>query len=108
MFQRKRIDYDDKNGSSYYGLNVPNNKVATKKNPGRVYIAMPQNLSTAYQPTYRKVDMGVIGMGMAMGLTSTADLDGVVEMLFKLLQMQQYQKLQLEHYHKLLRVRQMP
>ena len=44
MFQRKRIDYDDKNGSSYYGLNVPNNKVATKKNPGRVYIAMPQNL----------------------------------------------------------------
>ena len=40
---------------------------------------MPQNLSTAYQPTYRKVDMGVIGMGMAMGLTSTADLDGVVE-----------------------------
>lgn len=80
MFQRKRIDYDDKNGSSYYGLNVPNNKVATKKNPGRVYIAMPQNIQTAYQPTYRKIDMGVVGMGMAEGLSST-DLDGVVTAL---------------------------
>ena len=80
MFQRKRINYDDQNGSSYYGLNVPNNKVATKKNQGRVYIAMPQNLQTAYQPTYRKVDMGVVGMAMSEGLSST-DLDGVVNAL---------------------------
>ena len=80
MFQRKRIDYDDGNGTSYYGLNVPNNKVATKKNPGRVYIAMPQNLQTAYSPTYRKIDMGVVGMAMSEGLSST-NLDGVVTAL---------------------------
>jgi len=80
MFQRKRINYDDGNGTNYYGLNVPNNKVATKKNQGRVYIAMPQNLQTAYQPTYRKIDMGVVGMAMSEGLSST-DLDGVVTAL---------------------------
>ena len=80
MFQRKRINYDDKNGSNYYGLNVPNNTVATENNKARVYIAMPQDLQTAYQPTYRKVDMGVIGMGMAEGLSSS-DLDGVVTAL---------------------------
>ena len=80
MFQRKRINYDDKNGSNYYGLNVPNNTVATENNKARVYIAMPQDLQTAYQPTYRKVDMGVMGMAMAEGLSST-DLDGVVTAL---------------------------
>ena len=68
MFQRKRIKYDDQNGSSYYGLNIPNNKVAMDKNPDRVYIAMPQNLSTQYQPTYRQVDVGVAGMAAATGL----------------------------------------
>ncbi len=68
MFQRKRIEYDDQNSSAYYGLNIPNNKVAMNKNPDRVYIAMPQNLSTQYSPTYRQVDMGVTGMAMATGM----------------------------------------
>ena len=80
MFQRKRINYDDKNDSNYYGLNVPNNSVSTKNNKARVYIAMPQNLQTAYQPTYRKVDMGVVGMAMSEGLSSN-DLEGVVDAL---------------------------
>ncbi|AOV60839.1 baseplate tail tube cap [Synechococcus phage S-CAM22] len=80
MFQRKRINYDDGNGTNYYGLNVPNNKVAVENNKARIYIAMPQNLQTAYQPTYRKVDMGVMGMAMAEGLSSS-DLDGVVTAL---------------------------
>jgi len=70
MFQRKRIQYDDSNGSSYYGLNIPNNNVAMEKNTDRVYINMPQNLSTQYQPTYRTVDMGVTGMAAASGLGS--------------------------------------
>tara|TARA_Y100000004_G_scaffold178364_1_gene220885 strand:+ start:3881 stop:4807 length:927 start_codon:yes stop_codon:yes gene_type:complete len=64
MFQRKRISYDD-GGTSYYGLNLPNNSVSAEDNDAKVYIAMPQNLATAYQPTYRQVDMGVIGMAMA-------------------------------------------
>ena len=80
MFQRKRINYDDGNDTNYYGLNVPNNKVLMENNKARVYIAMPQDLQTAYQPTYRKVDMGVMGMAMAEGLSST-DLDGVVTAL---------------------------
>lgn len=80
MFQRKRVNYDDKNGSSYYGLNVPNNTVSVKKNKERVYIAMPQNLQAAYSPAYRKVDMGVAGMAMADSLSSS-DLDGVVKAL---------------------------
>ncbi|ADO99097.1 baseplate tail tube cap [Prochlorococcus phage P-SSM7] len=68
MFQRKRIKYDDGNSNSYYGLNIPNNSVAMDKNPDRVYIAMPQNLSTQYAPTYRQVDVGVTGMAMATGM----------------------------------------
>ena len=48
--------------------------------------------------------MGVGGLGMAMGLKSTAVSMESWQMHFKLLQMQQYQKLQLEHYLKLLRV----
>ena len=80
MFQRKRISYDDSNDTNYYGLNVPNNSVATENNKARVYIAMPQDVQTAYQPTYRKVDMGVTGLAMAEGLSSS-DLDGVVTAL---------------------------
>ena len=70
MFQRKRIEYDDQNSTAYYGLNIPNNKVAMNKNPDRVYIAMPQNLSTQYAPTYRQVNVGVTGMAAAAGLGS--------------------------------------
>jgi len=72
MFQRKRIQYDDQNGSAYYGLNIPNNSVAMNSNPDRVYIAMPQNLSTQYAPTYRQVDVGVTGIaaGSSLGVDS--------------------------------------
>ena len=70
MFQRKRIQYDDSNGSAYYGLNIPNNNVAMEKNTDRIYINMPQNLSTQYAPTYKTVDMGVTGMAAASGLKS--------------------------------------
>jgi len=75
MFQRKRIKYDDQNGSNYYGLNVPNNNVQMEKNPERVYIAMPQNLSTQYTPTYRQVDVGVIGMMAGQGLGDGFDFE---------------------------------
>ena len=37
MFQRKRIQYDDQNGSAYYGLNVPNNNVSFNTNPNRLH-----------------------------------------------------------------------
>ena len=67
MFRRKRINYND-GGTNYYGLNLPNNKLSTFKDPDTVYIAMPQNIQTAYQPTYRTVDLGVTGMAMARGM----------------------------------------
>ena len=82
MFQRKRINYDDSNGSSYYGLNIPNNNVAMEKNTDRVYINMPQNLSTQYAPTYRTVDMGVTGMAAASGLGGD-DFDNLASALQK-------------------------
>lgn len=80
MFQRKRIQYDDQNGTSYYGLNIPNNKVAMESNPDRVYIAMPQNLSTQYSPTYKQVDVGVAGMAAATGL-GIKSFDGAAQAL---------------------------
>ena len=85
MFQRKRINYDDSNGSSYYGLNIPNNNVAMEKNLDRVYINMPQNLSTQYAPTYRTVDMGVTGMAAASGLSGDSfdDLAGALQQAAK-------------------------
>ena len=82
MFQRKRIQYDDSNGSNYYGLNIPNNNVAMEKNLDRVYINMPQNLSTQYAPTYRTVDMGVTGMAAASGL-SGGEFDDLAQALQK-------------------------
>jgi len=82
MFQRKRIQYDDQNSNAYYGLNIPNNKVAMNKNPDRVYIAMPQNVSTQYAPTYRQVDVGVAGMAAATGL-SVDNFDSAAEALQK-------------------------
>ena len=81
MFQRKRIQYDDGNSSAYYGLNIPNNNVAMDTNPDRVYIAMPQNLSTQYGPTYRQVDVGVTGMAAATGLGSDMTFDKAAQAL---------------------------
>ena len=80
MFQRKRIQYDDQNGSAYYGLNIPNNKVAMENNPDRIYIAMPQNLSTQYSPTYRQVDVGVAGLAAATGM-GISTFDGAAQAL---------------------------
>jgi len=83
MFQRKRIQYDDQNGSAYYGLNIPNNKVAMEKNTDRVYINMPQNLSTQYGPTYRLATLGVAGMALSQGLNTAGKFDEQAEALQK-------------------------
>ena len=64
VFQRKRLLYKD-NSKGYYGLNLPSNKVNTNANPNRVYLAMPPQLQTAYQPGYRQVDLGAVGMALS-------------------------------------------
>ncbi len=79
MFQRTRIQYDDQNGTRYYGLNIPNNGVQLKKNPEKVYIAMPQNLSTQYAPTYRQIDTGIVGQAIVRGLSGAGDFDKMAE-----------------------------
>ena len=81
VLKRKRISYDDQGGSKYYGLNLPNNDVKTRPNPNVVYIAMPNNIQTAYRPTYRQVDMGVLGMALsgALGDYTTENLTQVVQ-----------------------------
>ena len=53
-----------------------------EKNTDRVYINMPQNLSTQYSPSYRTVDMGVTGMAAASGL-SGGDFDTLAQALQK-------------------------
>lgn len=68
--QRYQIAYDDKN-AAYYGLNLPGNKVNKKLSPIRVYLSIPNNVSTSYTPTYNQVDLGVAGVAAA-GLLSTA------------------------------------
>ena len=75
MFQRSSIDYDD-GGQSYYGRTLPGSNNANRKlNSSRVYIAMPKNLATAYQPQYRSVDLGVAGMAAVQAFGG--DLDNV-------------------------------
>ena len=70
MIRRKRIRFDDSNGSNYYGLNVPNNSVKFNVNGDKVYIAMPQNIQTAYQPSYRQLNSGVGGKFLMESLKS--------------------------------------
>ena len=80
VFQRKRIKYKD-GGKPYYGLNVPNNKAEFKKNDFKVYIAMPQNIQTAYQPTYRQLNIGVGGRALIQTLGSGNDYESLAKTL---------------------------
>ena len=68
--QRYAIAYNDKS-AAYYGQNLPGNNVNKYLNPARVYLAVPNNISTSYTPTYNQVDLGVAGVAAA-GLLSTS------------------------------------
>lgn len=59
--QRFRIDYT-KNPTGYGGTNLPSNEVAVNLNSDVCYLAMPQNLSTAYNASYNQIDMGSLGV----------------------------------------------
>lgn len=70
--RRSRINFKD-GDVNYYGENLPNNAVKRTYNEDAVYLAIPPQLQTAYQPSYRRADMGVAGvmaasmMGSGMG-----------------------------------------
>jgi len=68
--QRYAIAYNDKT-AAYYGQNLPGNNVKKNLNDKRVYLAVPNNISTSYTPTYNQVDLGVAGVAAA-GLLSTS------------------------------------
>ena len=66
MFRRKRIKYKKDGGSGNYNqLNLPGNDVSFDYNDQSVYLAMPPQLATAYNPAYTTVNLGVGGMAMA-------------------------------------------
>lgn len=58
--QRSRINYKD-TGGGYKGMNMPGSESNLERNDTSVYLAMPKNISTAYQASYAKVNMGVAG-----------------------------------------------
>lgn len=81
-FQRQRISYKDKGGTKYYGRAFPDtNRIELNRDPNRVYLAMPKQLSTSYQPQYRQVDVGAAGIAAlsAMGgdMTTKSITDAV-------------------------------
>jgi hypothetical protein len=81
-FQRQRIAYSDKSGTKYYGRAFPDtNRIELNRDDNRVYLAMPKALSTAYQPQYRQVDVGALGIAAlsAMGgdMTTKSITDAV-------------------------------
>lgn len=78
-FVRKRVNYKAKsNGSAFYGLNLPDNNVEFTFNPQMVYLAMPANLQTSYNPGYTTKDLGVGGM-LAAGALGENALDPTSE-----------------------------
>jgi|TARA_B100000073_G_scaffold273115_1_gene232886 hypothetical protein len=92
MFRRKRIKYKKDGGSGNYNqLNLPGNDVSFDYNSTAVYLAMPPQLATSYNPAYTTQNLGVGGMAMAgiSGITlkeaggegMQADLDSIVSTL---------------------------
>ena len=77
-FQRKTINFKG-GGSNYYGLNMPDNKVSFDFNDNSVYIALQNQLSTAYMPAYRQTDLGVAGMALAEGITGGNKMENLVQ-----------------------------
>ena len=72
MLRRSRINYSD-NSTQYYGENLPGNNIERNLNPNVVYLAMPNQLQTAYSPAYRQVDMGVAGIFAAEAVANGGD-----------------------------------
>tara|TARA_Y100000004_G_scaffold185513_1_gene235808 strand:+ start:954 stop:1823 length:870 start_codon:yes stop_codon:yes gene_type:complete len=77
-FQRKTINFKG-GGSNYYGLNMPDNKVTFDFNDNCVYIALQNQLNTAYMPAYRQTDLGVAGMALAEGITGGNKMENLVQ-----------------------------
>ena len=82
MFQRQQVNYQD-NNKKYFGRNLPNNDVEIINREARVYMAMPKALQTQYQPQYRQVDLGVMGVA---GVAALSDENFSAENLTSIVQ----------------------
>lgn len=76
-FQRYQINYKDTN-TGYFGLNLPNNSVKKVRAANRVYLALPNNIQTNYQPQYNQVDLGVAGIAAAGIIGGGTGVDNLV------------------------------
>lgn len=65
--RRSRIKYEKE--SKWYGENIPNNDIKRTYNDDAVYLAMPAQLQTQYNPAYQRTDVGVAGV-MAASLVA--------------------------------------
>lgn len=76
MFQRYAINYSNKE-SNYYGQNLPGNTVNKNNHPDRIYLAIPNQVSTQYTPSYNQVDLGVAGVTAAAMLSTSGGADAM-------------------------------
>ena len=65
--RRSRIKYEK--DTAWYGENIPNNDIKRTYNDDAVYLAMPAQLQTQYNPAYQRTDVGVAGV-MAASLVA--------------------------------------
>ena len=80
-FKRCRMKYGT-GDNQYYGNNIPDqSKVQKDYQPNIAYIAMPPQLSTAYQAGYSKVDVGITGIAALEGIQNndTAELTKTIQ-----------------------------
>ena len=78
-FQRTSIKYDDK---SFRGYSLPSSNSAKRKlDPDRVYLAMPKGLQTSYRPSYRQIDLGVVGVAAVQALNSGGDTEKIAQII---------------------------
>tara|TARA_B100000131_G_scaffold258539_1_gene253836 strand:+ start:3181 stop:4275 length:1095 start_codon:yes stop_codon:yes gene_type:complete len=84
--KRSRITFKKKGGKDFYGIGHASSKssdtVHKERNSDIVYLAMPPQLTTAYQAGFSKVDVGMIGMA-GLELFSESSSRSVVENIQK-------------------------
>ena len=84
--KRSRITFKKKGGKEFYGIGHASARstdtVHKERNSDIVYLAMPPQLTTAYQAGFSKVDVGMIGMA-GLELFSESSTKSVVENIQK-------------------------
>lgn len=84
--KRSRITFKKSGGKDFYGIGHASSRssdtVHKERNSDIVYLAMPPQLTTAYQAGFSKVDVGMVGMA-GLELFSESNSKSVVENIQK-------------------------